>query len=111
ASRWSFSFPSGAIETEPDGKLKDHREAAADRINPLATVNSHYFLVHFRFARVVHLVLLVLFLDLLNLGPHALHLNGRLVAGDAQREEDHIDDQRENDDGPAPIGYVGVQPL
>ena len=43
-------------------------------------------------------------------GPTA-DLHGGFVAGDAQREEQHIDDQGENDDGPAPVGNVFVQPL
>ena len=99
------------VQAEPDGHLQEHLEAAAGRIDSFAAVDGHDFFVHFRFARIVQFVFFVAFLDGFDFRADALHLHGGFVAGDAQREQQHINDQGENDDGPAPVGNVFVQPL
>src|SRR5580704_5694628 len=81
------------VQAEPDGHLQEHLETAAGGVDSLATVDRHHFFVHFRFARVVQLVFFVALLDGFNFRADALHLHGGFVAGDAQREERHIDDQ------------------
>ncbi len=111
AWRISMAKRRRVIQAEPDRHLQEHLEATAGRIDSFAAVDGHDFFVHFRFARIVHLVFFIAFLNGFNFRADALHLHGGFVAGDAQREQQHIDDQGENDDGPAPVGNVVVQPL
>ena len=101
----------GVVQAKPDGHLQKHGNAAADGIDALAAVDGHYFFIHFRFARIVHFVFFVAVLDGFDFRADALHFQRGFVAGDAQREKHHVDDDGENDDGPAPVGDVFVDPL
>src|SRR5579859_6498659 len=50
----------GAVQSKPDRHLQKLRDAAAHRIDAFAAVYRHHFLVHLRFARIAHRVLLYL---------------------------------------------------
>ncbi len=84
-----------AIEGVEEWQLDQHRHAAADRVDALLLVQSHYFLVLLRLARIVDLDVLVFLVDGLDLRLDALHFARRLQAGKAQREQREIDDQRD----------------
>src|SRR5206468_11910025 len=43
--------------------------------------------------------------------PISLHFQRRFVAGEAQREKQHVQNQSEGDNRPSPIRNVAVQPL
>src|SRR5208283_1558608 len=70
------------------------------------------FFVHGGFARVAQAVLLIFFLDGLDLRCDALHLEHRLHLSYAQGEQRDGDDESLNDYGPSPVGNdVFVGPL
>ena len=99
------------VQPEPHRHLQKHLEAAADRVDALAAVDGHDFLVHLRLARIAHRIFLVFLLNGFDFRRHALHFQRRLVARNPQREQQHIDDQRQYHDRPSPIGDVVMQPL
>src|SRR6266849_6117496 len=83
--------------------LDDHGQTTADRIYPFGLVQGGDLLIHILFARIAHAVLLVLFLDGLDLRLHLLHLERRFHAGNSQWQQGQIDDQSLDGNGPAPV--------
>ena len=70
----------------------------------MAAINGHDLLLFLLlFFLVAKTVLFIFLIDDLDLGLHLLHLERGLHLGDAQRQEDQIDDEGQQHDGPSPI--------
>ncbi len=91
------------VQRDKHRHLHQDRQAAAQRIDLLGLVQFHRGLVHL--GRVV----LVLLADGLHFRRHQLDLGHALVTGCGQREERQLDQDRERDDGPAPVAQHLVQ--
>jgi hypothetical protein len=84
--------------------LDQRRDAAAEHIHAVILLQLHDLGVHVVALGVGHLQVLVLRLDRVHLRLNALHLQTRLHGLDAQRQDDQVDQHRQPDDVPAPVG-------
>ena len=103
APRISMVTVEHLIEAVQEGKLDHHGQAAAQRIGAVLLVEIHDFLVLLGLARIVQLQVLVLGVDGGNLRLQGLHLTRRLHAGQPQRQQQQVDDDRDQHDGPAVV--------
>lgn len=88
-----------AEEAEEDGHLQDQREAAAERVELVLPLELHQLLVHA--LRVVRIALL----DLLDPRLQGLHARRGPQRVDGEGGEDETDDERQDDDGKAPVAH------
>ncbi len=93
------------VEREEDGDLDQDRQAAGDRIDLLLLVELHHRLL------LLHLVVGEALADGRHLGLHRLHLRHRGVRLVGEREEEDLDQQREDQDGDAEIADVAIDPV
>ena len=101
-----------AEEGEEERELDEGGDTAAEHVDPVVLLELHDFDVHLVALGVGGLVLLVALLDDVHLGLDALHFEAGLHGLDAQGENDEVNDDGEDDDGPAPAGGdVGVDEL
>ena len=90
-------------EPDEDRQLDQGRQAASQRVDPVLLVEGHGL------PALLLLVVLVFLLDLLEQGLEVLHLLGghRLLA--AEREHEHADQQRQQDDRDAVIALRAAE--
>ena len=99
------------VEREQHRQRQQHRHAAARRVDAALLVERHHLGVHLLPRRIGHLQLRVAILDRLDLGLDLLHLPHRDDALVAQREHRQVDEDRQQDDRPAVVADVAVDPL
>ena len=92
-------------QTEDDRELNEQGAAAAHGVVVFLGVQSLQLLIHFG------LVILVLGLDLLDLGLDDLHLYGGFLLLEAQREQEQLNDEGKEHQRHAVIAYQVVQAI
>ena len=92
-------------QTEDDRELDEGGAAAAHGVVVFLGIKSLQLLVHFG------LVIFVLGLDLLHLGLDHLHFDGGFLLLEAQREQQHLDHQREQHQRDAVIADQVIQAI
>ena len=93
------------VEGDEHRDLHQDRKAAAQGVDLLRLVELHHRLVHLLPVIAVHLP------DLGEPRRDELHLRHRLVARRREREEDELDEHREEDDRDAPVASERMQML
>src|SRR5580658_9621395 len=91
------------VISDQERKLDQHGQTAAGGIYAFLLIERADLFVHGRFARIAEAVLFVLFLDGLDLGGDALHLEHRLHLRNAQGQQQDGDDESLDNDGPSPV--------
>jgi len=86
------------VEGEDERHRQQHRHAAAGRIDAALLVEGHQLLVLFLLRRIGRLQLRVALLNRFDLGLDLLHLPHRHDALVAQREENDVDDEGQDDE-------------
>ena len=92
------------VQRNEDGDLHQDRQAAAERVDLLGLVHLHHLDLQ------LLLVVRVLLLQRLHLRPDDLELRHRSRRRGIQRIEHALDDDRQQDDRPAPVADQLVQP-
>ena len=91
------------VERIQEGHLQQHGQAAAHRIDAVLLVQLHHFLVLVGLLGVLHRKTLVFFVNRLDLRLQRRHFLRRLHAGNLQREEQKVDDQRDQHNRPSVV--------
>ena len=93
------------VEREKDRDLDDDRQTAGDRVDLLLLVELHHRLL------LLHLVIGEALADRHHLRLHRLHFRHRGVGFVGEREEEELDDDRDDQDGEAEISDVAIDPV
>ena len=99
------------VERQEDGECQQDRNAPAGRIDAVLAIQRHQLGVHLLLGRVGALELGVALLDRFGLGLNLLHLAHRDDALVVEREQRQVDEDREDEDRPAVVTDVPVDPV
>ena len=99
------------VEGEQDRHGGQHRQTPARGVRTVLPIQPHHLLVHLLLRRVGHFEVFVAGLDSLHFRLQLLHLPHRHHALVAQREDQDIDQHGQQNDRPAVVTDVPVDPL